>query len=208
MDAADRIAGVRRAHPSLFAQFREEALRFQEEKGVVVLKIANEDIIHKSDQGLVKTNLSSSLEVGKAFDFITQRARTLLPPKKRPIILVQEMIDNGLEFILGARTDPQFGKIVMFGLGGLLVELYKDVVFRVLPIDDTDAHQMIEELKGRKILDGFRNFPAIKILSIAVCWAAVSVFFPLYEVGYEFNGLVYIEFFQRVLILISITLRH
>ena len=77
------------------------------------------------------------------------------------MILAQEMIDDGVEFILGAKSDPQFGKVIMFGLGGTLVELYKDVTFRILPIDEIDATQMIEELHGRKILDGFRQYPII-----------------------------------------------
>ena len=140
---------------------REKAIRFQEDKDVVVLKIANESIIHKSDLDLVKTGLSSALEIGEAFDMITEKARTFLPDGIRPIILVQEMLSSGLEFILGAKHDPQFGKLIMFGLGGIFVELYKDIVFRILPLDKVDAHQMIEGLQGREILDGFRHFPAI-----------------------------------------------
>ncbi len=162
----------------------EKILCFQEQTGRVVLKIANEGIIHKSDLGLVKMDLSSASEVAEAFDTIIERSKKILPEGTRPTVVVQEMIDKGLEFILGAKSDPQFGKIIMFGLGGIFVELYKDVAFRVLPIDKIDATQMIEELQGRKIIDGFRHYPAIDSEII------VNTIFQFSKMIYENPGIV------------------
>ena len=76
-------------------------------------------------------------------------------------MLIQAMITGGLELVLGARHDPVFGHTIMFGIGGIFVELYRDVVFRVLPIDLADAQEMIGSLKAGSVLDGFRNFPAV-----------------------------------------------
>jgi acetyltransferase len=141
---------------------KSDVLEFQKQYDDVALKIANEEIIHKSDQGLVKLNLSSPDEVEKAFDEITQKTIPLIPSNTKPLILVQKMMRGGVELVLGANRNPVFGAVIMFGIGGIFVELYKDVVFRVLPIDEFDAEQMISRLHGKKIMDGFRHLPVIK----------------------------------------------
>jgi acetyltransferase len=139
----------------------EEIVKFQKQMGPIVLKIANEEIIHKSDAGLVKLNLSSSAEVKHAFNEISTKAGPLISFGKNPILLAQKMVRSNIELVLGAKRDPVFGATIMFGIGGIFVELYKDVVFRILPVDEIEIHQMLEELKGKKILEGFRHYPAI-----------------------------------------------
>ncbi len=138
-----------------------QAVEFHKMAGKIALKIANEEIIHKSDEGLVKINLSSPAEIEQAFNNITSRAEILLPKTITPLLLAQKMVADGIELVLGAKQDPLFGSVIMFGIGGVFVELYKDVVFRVAPLDEPTIERMIEELRGKKILNGFRNFSPI-----------------------------------------------
>ena len=135
----------------------EQAIEFSKNAGKIALKIANEEIIHKSDEGLVKLNLSSPLEITEAFDEITTKAKILLPKKVTPLLLAQKMVQDGIELVLGAKRDPLFGPVIMFGIGGVFIELYKDVVFRVAPLDESTIMQMIDELRGKRIFDGFRH---------------------------------------------------
>jgi len=137
-----------------------EARRFQRKYKKIVLKIANEEIIHKSDHGLVKLDVTSTDAVNSAYREIIQKAKPLLPADVKPIVVVQEMITEGIELVLGVKRDDLFGPVIMFGIGGVLVELYKDVAFRVAPLDKNDIEDMILELQGKKILQGFRQFPA------------------------------------------------
>jgi acetyltransferase len=138
-----------------------EAIAFWKNRGSIVLKIANEDIIHKSDEGLVRLNLTTADEVDRAFNDIVQKSAGLLSDNTTPLLLAQEMIPNDIELVLGAKQDPQIGIGVMFGMGGIMVELYKDVVFRVAPLDESTIIEMIEELQGKNILSGFRNIKPV-----------------------------------------------
>jgi acetyl coenzyme A synthetase (ADP forming)-like protein len=138
-----------------------EALSFQKRTGSVALKVANEQILHKSDQGLVRLNLQNQESVRKSFTELFERAKPLLKSESQIKILVQKMIDPGIELVLGSTYDPTFGPVIMFGIGGIFVELYKDVAFRVLPVDKTDIIDMIFEIKASKLFRGFRNQPAI-----------------------------------------------
>ena len=147
--------------PYLLTTDIRQLFKFKSGRGKIVLKIANKEIIHKSEHGLVKTGLSSDPEIKAAVDEIISGAISILPEGTPPLILAQEMIEEGVEFILGAQEDPHFGKVVMFGIGGIFVELYRDVAFRVLPVDLGDALHMIGELKGKTLLQGFRQFAAI-----------------------------------------------
>jgi acetyltransferase len=139
----------------------DQAVKFYQQAGKIALKVANEKIIHKSDEGLVKLNLSSPHDVKKAFEEIKIKTRRLLPKSVIPVLLAQKMVTNGIELVLGAKRDPLFGPVIMFGTGGVFIELYKDVVFGVVPLDEPTIEQMIDNLRGRKILDGFRNFPPV-----------------------------------------------
>jgi len=140
---------------------RAQALDFQNNTKNIALKIVNEEIIHKSDEGLVELNLSTPQEVENAYERIVSRAKLFLTGDTKPLLLAQKMISEGLELVLGAKRDPIFGPVIMFGIGGIFVELYKDVAFRVAPVDEPTVEQMIEELRGKKILNGFRNFKPI-----------------------------------------------
>lgn len=138
----------------------EEAVRLSEEIGYpVVLKIVSPDIVHKSDVGGVKLNLNTGEEVRKSFDEILRNVRNKTPEAKIAGILVQEMIPQSLEVIVGATRDPTFGPVILFGLGGIFVEVLKDVSFRITPLTRYDAETMLTEIKAAKILDGYRGTP-------------------------------------------------
>jgi len=123
----------------------------------VVLKIVSPDILHKTDVGGVKLNLRNDKEVGKAFDEITKSAKKHQPKARIQGISVQPMARKGIEIIIGMNKDQQFGPVLMFGLGGILVEVLKDVSFRIVPLTKRDAREMIKEIKGYPILQGYRG---------------------------------------------------
>jgi acyl-CoA synthetase (NDP forming) len=123
----------------------------------VVLKIVSPDIIHKSDAGGVLVNLKNATDVASGYRKIIENANQYKADAKIVGILVQEMAPQSTEVIVGAIKDPQFGQTVMFGLGGIFVELLKDVNFRVAPITTEDAKEMITKLKAYPLLKGYRN---------------------------------------------------
>ena len=138
----------------------KEALDFAEEIGYpVVLKIVSPDIIHKSDAGGVMVNLKETKQVQKAYWRILENARVHNSAAKIVGVLVEEMASPSTEVIVGAIKDPQFGQTLMFGLGGIFVELLKDVTFRVAPIEEEDARDMITEVRAYPLLKGYRNLP-------------------------------------------------
>jgi acyl-CoA synthetase (NDP forming) len=121
----------------------------------VALKVCSGEILHKTDVDGVKLNISSEEELREHVKDLKKRF-----PKEN--LLVDEMVESGVEVIIGLIQDPTFGLSIMVGVGGIYTELYQDVSFRVVPIDDYDAHEMIEEVKGKKLLEGFRNIKADK----------------------------------------------
>lgn len=123
----------------------------------VVLKIVSHDILHKTDVGGVKLNLNSEAEVEQAFDEIMKSAKKHKPKAIIEGISVQPMAKSGIEVIIGMSKDQQFGPVLMFGLGGILVEVLKDVSFRIVPLTKRDARDMIKEIKGYPILQGYRG---------------------------------------------------
>jgi len=123
----------------------------------IVLKIVSEDIIHKSDAGGVKVNLKTAAEVEAAYKTIMENAKKYKADARIAGVIVQEMAPQGTEVIVGAVKDPQFGQTVMFGLGGIFVELLKDVNFRVAPLTELDAKEMITQLKAFPLLNGYRG---------------------------------------------------
>jgi len=138
----------------------DEAVELAEKIGYpVVLKIVSPDIVHKSDVGGVKVNISSESEVRKWFDTITLNVRSKAPTARVVGILIQEMVPQDLEVIVGSTRDPVFGSVVMFGLGGIFVEVLKDVSLRITPITEYDAEEMIREIKAASILQGYRGMP-------------------------------------------------
>jgi 4-hydroxybutyryl-CoA synthetase (ADP-forming) len=123
----------------------------------VVMKIVSPDIIHKSDAGGVKVGLITDDEVRAAFKTITDNARRYKPDATIKGVLLQEMIRSGKEIILGAKQDPVFGPLVMFGLGGIYVQVFKDVIFRMAPIGRQEGMSMVESIKSIKLLKGVRG---------------------------------------------------
>jgi len=150
-------AGIPIASAQLAAS-REEAVAVAGQIGLpVVLKIVSPDISHKSDVGGVKLNLGSEEEVAAAFDEIVAAARRAQPEATVLGVSVQKMARPGVEVIMGMTKDPQFGPVLMFGLGGVFVEVLKDVAFRIVPLEPRDARQMIRDIQGFPVLEGFRG---------------------------------------------------
>lgn len=145
---------------TVLATTREEARTQAGKIGYpVVVKIVSADIAHKSDVGGVKIGLKDGDAVTTAFDEVIANAKKAVPDASITGVAVQGMATPGLEVIIGMTTDPHFGPVIMFGLGGIMVEILKDVSFRVLPLTERDAAQMIEEIKGSKLLEGVRGQP-------------------------------------------------
>ncbi len=147
---------------SKLAESAEEAVEFANQMGYpVVLKIASPDILHKTDVGGVKVDLENATDVRDAFDLITYRAQRYLPEARIWGCLVQKMVPEGLEVLIGMNRDPQFGPLVTFGLGGIYVETLKDVSFRVAPFSATEARSMLREIRASALLDGVRGKPPV-----------------------------------------------
>jgi len=125
----------------------------------VALKVCSSKILHKTDVGGIKLDIKDINELKKVFKEFRKKF-----PKEN--LLVDQMEEKGVEIIIGLVQDPTFGLSIMCGIGGIFTELYKDVTFRVVPIEKYDAERMIEEIEGKKLLEGFRNIPANKQLVI------------------------------------------
>ncbi len=136
----------------------DEAARFADEIGFpVVLKIASPDILHKTDVGGVKINIMTPADVRDAFELMVYRAERYVPDADIRGCLVQDMVVGGKEVIVGLSRDPDFGPLMMFGLGGIYVEALHDVVFRVAPFDRRDAREMVREIRAHNLLRGVRG---------------------------------------------------
>lgn len=140
----------------------------------VVLKIASPDVLHKFDMGGVKLNLNNESDVRGAYKQILESVLNKKPEAKISGIIVEEMASLGKEIILGMNRDPQFGPILMFGLGGIYVEALEDVSFRLAPIRELTAKIMITKTKTHKILEGFRGEPAYDTKAIEECLKRLS----------------------------------
>jgi 3-hydroxypropionyl-CoA synthetase (ADP-forming) len=139
----------------------DEAIKRSREIGFpLVAKIVSADILHKTDVGGVKVGLSSEDDVKKTFDDMYYRLKEKYDVKG---VLLEKMVPNGVELIIGLQNDSQFGPSIMVGLGGIYTELLKDVSFRVLPITKNDASKMLQSLRGKDILRGFRGSKPINM---------------------------------------------
>ncbi len=160
---------------SQLAQNAEEAADFAQKIGFpVVMKIISPDILHKSDIGGVRVGINDRQEAADAFELMMLRARRYAPEATIRGIFVQEMIRSGREVIIGSTRDPQFGPLVMFGLGGIYVEVLKDVSFRVAPFGEKHARRMIEEIRSTALLRGARGERPSDIEAIVECLLVVS----------------------------------
>jgi len=140
------------------ATSKTEAMELAKKMGFpVVMKIVSPDVVHKSDAGGVKLNILNATQVGKAYSEILASVKKHYPKAKIVGVTVQKMAKQGIEVIIGMTKDAQFGPVIMFGLGGILVEVLKDVSFRIVPMTKRDAGEMITEIKGFPILKGYRG---------------------------------------------------
>ncbi len=160
------------------ATTKEETLTVAKKMGFpVVLKLMAEDIVHKSDTGAVKLNIKNEDETAQAYDELMN-----IPSQSEKSISVQKMADEPItELIIGMTTDAQFGPALMFGIGGILVELLEDVSFRIAPITEYDAREQIHEIKGFPILDGYRGKPKADIDAIVNTLLTISDLVTKYE---------------------------
>ena len=159
------------------ATSRDEAVSISRQFGFpVVLKIVSPDIVHKSDAGGVKLGLRTSKQVGKAYDDILSAVKQKHPQAVIQGVSVQKMARPGVEVIIGMTKDAQFGPVLMFGLGGILVEILKDVSFRIVPLTKRDAGEMIREIKGYPLLEGYRGQEPVDVSKLEELLLKVSDF--------------------------------
>jgi succinyl-CoA synthetase beta subunit len=140
------------------------------------LKIVSADITHKSDVGGVALNLASSGAVRRAFDEVTARVKQAQPAARLSGCLVAPMVTGGVETILGAHWDPVFGPVVMLGMGGIFVEILRDVTFRLAPFNEDEAWRMIGDLRALPVLRGARGRPPADLAALARALAQLSRF--------------------------------
>lgn len=153
----------------------DEAIKLSNSIGYpVVLKIISPDISHKTEAQAVKLNLRSPIEVEKACSDLLGKAQIYKPNAKVEGYLIQEMVEDGIEAIVGLHADPTFGPVIMFGLGGVWVELLKDISFRIIPIDRLDAIDMVEEIRGSRLFKGFRGNPPMDMEALYKILLSVS----------------------------------
>jgi acetate---CoA ligase (ADP-forming) len=153
----------------------EEAVQFSQEIGYpVAMKIVSPDIIHKSDIGGVKLNLTSAEAVRDAFDLMMMRIRQRAPESRLDGVYIERMCSRGKEVILGMTRDPQFGPMLMFGLGGIFVEVMKDVTFHIAPITAEEAMQMLSGTRSFALLKGVRGQGSVDIAAIATSLQRIS----------------------------------
>jgi acyl-CoA synthetase (NDP forming) len=140
------------------ASSKKEAMEIAAKLGFpVVMKIVSPDVVHKSDAGGVKLSIQNATQAGKAYSEILANIKKHYPKARITGVTVQKMAKQGIEVIIGMTKDAQFGPVIMFGLGGILVEVLKDVSFRIVPMTKRDASEMIGEIKGYPILKGYRG---------------------------------------------------
>ena len=158
-----------------FASTPGEAVEIAEKIGYpVVVKVVSPDISHKSDVGGVRLGLTSSSEVYRAVEEMNRVIQVKAPGARIEGFLVQKMMPKGVEVIIGSLNDAVFGGVVMFGLGGIFTEVFRDVSFRVAPIDVREALEMIEELRASSIFDGYRGMPPVNKHALADILVKVS----------------------------------
>ena len=141
----------------------------------LVMKIVSPQIIHKTEVGGVRVGIDNDEELKKAYKDILKSAKKHVPDAEIKGILLEEMV-KGTELIIGTTTDPQFGPMIMFGIGGIFVEVYKDVSFRLIPITAGDAREMLQEIKGKALFEGVRGLPAADTKQLVEVMTSVSEF--------------------------------
>ncbi|GAB4248680.1 acetate--CoA ligase family protein [Deferrisoma sp.] len=166
-------AGLR-VPPYAFAGSADKALQAADRLGYpVALKIASAEIVHKTEAGGVRVGVRGRRELERALEDMKARFGPLLTDG-RAVFLVQRMAPSGVEVLLGTKHDPEFGPVVLFGMGGVFVEVYRDVAVRVAPVSESEAAEMIAEVRGSLLLEGFRGHPRADVAALARTIAAFS----------------------------------
>jgi acyl-CoA synthetase (NDP forming) len=147
----------------------------------LVMKLQSHLLLHKSDNGLVKLNIQNENEAANSFYELIKKGVSLVSREQVQGVLVEEMVRAGIEVIVGARTDQVFGSTVMFGLGGIYVELFKDVSFRVAPVTVDEALNMVNDVAASAILEGFRGGPRYDVEGLADVIVRVSALIYKYH---------------------------
>lgn len=161
----------------------EELIKAANEIGYpLVIKGCSPDLIHKTEQGLVKVDLRNDEEAHAAFEEIMSHMQD-----QKKVVLVQEMVKGSRELMIGMTRDSQFGPCVMFGLGGIFTEILKDISFRVAPIEKRDAKEMMQEIKAHKILGNVRGMPAADLEELS------EVLIKVGEIGLENDAIKEID---------------
>jgi 4-hydroxybutyryl-CoA synthetase (ADP-forming) len=160
---------------SILAKSEDEAVEAANKIGYpTVMKIASPQIVHKSDAGGVKVNLSSSKEIRDAFKVIVDNAKKYDSKAEIKGVLIVEMVKGGKEMIIGSKLEPGFGPVVMLGMGGIYVEILKDVTFRLAPFTDQEANDMISSIKTKKLLEGVRGEKPSDVEKLSECIQRLS----------------------------------
>ena len=159
------------------ARDAEEAVALAGELGYpVVLKIVSQEVAHKSDVGGVALGLADAAAVRDAYTRMLAAVRAALPDARIDGVSVQRQAQAGTEVIVGVSKDPQFGPVLMFGLGGVLVEVLRDVAFRLVPLTPRDAREIVREIKGFPLLQGYRGAPPADLAALESVILKVSAF--------------------------------
>lgn len=170
------------------AASRPEAVSISEQIGFpVVLKIASPDIVHKSDAGGIRLGLETPEQVERAYDEILKDTGQKHPKARVQGLSVQKMAAPGVEVIIGMSKDAQFGPVLMFGLGGVWVEILEDVSLRVIPVTRRDVREMIKEIKGYRMLTGYRDLPPVDESKLEDMLLAVADFVTQYPAVKELD---------------------
>jgi acetate---CoA ligase (ADP-forming) len=140
----------------------------------VVLKVESPDIPHKTEAGVVRLGVHDEAELRQAYAEIMRNANRHAPKAEILGVLVQEMVQGGIEVIVGLSQDPLFGPVLLFGMGGIFVELYQDTALRACPITESEAREMLHEVKGTRLLQGFRGQPAADVEALIQLLVRVS----------------------------------
>jgi len=165
-----------------FARNEEEVLKAAREIGFpVVLKIVSPDIIHKMDVGGVVLDIKSEEELVKAYHDMLEEVRKHVPGARVEGVLIEEMLKPGVEVIVGGLRDRQFGPVVVFGLGGIFVEIFKDISYGIAPVDEEEAIDMIRSTKAYEILKGYRGKGPYDVAAVADLIVKTSNFIWAYR---------------------------
>jgi len=154
---------------------KEEAISIAEKLGYpVVMKVVSPQVLHKSDVGGVRVGIQAREQLVEAYDAIVESVKQHSPEAQIRGQVIAKMAGEGVETIVGLKRDEVFGPVVMFGIGGIFVEVYRDVTFRLCPVGEKEVEDMLREVKGYKLLGGFRGKPkadmdALKKVILAVC---------------------------------------